>query len=699
MQEVLGLPSEPENAGGLVPLQPGQCWRIKQAIAPFGEIGILLATGQMSTGEKFWEVAVPTAEGAAEFLEQLRVGCFVGRGSDLRKGSEAGLSMEKQLPPAEPGDGVVLGVPEEFLQPRLQQLLADGLVPSQVRHLLQIPDRVHFIQGPLEEGLREVAAAWQWQTQQVLSPSAENFLRAIREGHSETVDRMLSMESSLLEQWLGEASAGQAPPSGRAMGEPFAPLAGTPSTKDVGALLRPDLAPAPALCWAVRFARAEMVELLLEKGAKVDAADTEGNTPLHWAARLGHLDIARLLLEHGAAVDRANQQGERPVLLAARSPAWEAPRVAQLLLDAGAQADLNSLVALGQVEEILQRLQTPDPLATATQPDQLLQDALWAIRRAISRRMDPAVVDQDVLDSVMAEYLPILQRFLALGVDPNAGFPLWTAVQLPDPRPTALLLQWGADPNQKIHENMFPLEVARTEPIRRLLRQHGAKHPEDPDLVVERLSQRLAQCPEDPEALRRRAEAWAQLGRFQEALADWAALIQLAPEQPEGYLGQAWIWASSPQEQFRDGQAALQSAQRAVELAGGWETLASQRVWDEKSGHVSVRTEYWLTYAASLAELARFQEAVQVLEQVLPLASPAERARIRYLRALFAAGRAYRARPPEEEQLFYEQLAQEPSSPKGFWARVKTWWSRCVGIFQGKGDRGGRTHHPPLGSK
>jgi hypothetical protein len=126
-----------------------------------------------------------------------------------------------------------------------------------------------------------------------------------------------------------------------------------------------------------------------------------------------------------------------------------------------------------------------------------------------------------------------------------------------------------------------------------------------------------------------------------------------------------------------------------VELAGGWESLIHQRVWNAETGQVSVRTEYWLTYAAALAELGRFDEAVQVLDQVLLICSAADRPRIRYVRSLFLAGQPYRARPAEQEHILYQQFTEESPPPGGIFARLKTWWSRLMGRLWPKGDTEG----------
>ena len=68
---------------------------------------------------------------------------------------------------------------------------------------------------------------------------------------------------------------------------------------------------------AAYFGIKAIVKLLLEKGAAVDAADGDGETPLHWALDNGHVEVVRLLLEKGAAVDAADRDGQTPLSAAA----------------------------------------------------------------------------------------------------------------------------------------------------------------------------------------------------------------------------------------------------------------------------------------------------------------------------------------------------------------------------------------------
>jgi ankyrin repeat protein len=57
-----------------------------------------------------------------------------------------------------------------------------------------------------------------------------------------------------------------------------------------------------------------MVELLLAKGADVNAKSIKSQTPLHFAAAHGHTDAARMLLESGADPSiRTTSEEETPL--------------------------------------------------------------------------------------------------------------------------------------------------------------------------------------------------------------------------------------------------------------------------------------------------------------------------------------------------------------------------------------------------
>ena len=47
----------------------------------------------------------------------------------------------------------------------------------------------------------------------------------------------------------------------------------------------------------------------------MDTTDNAGNTPLHWAARRGYKELANLLLAKGAAVDATANDGSTAAAL------------------------------------------------------------------------------------------------------------------------------------------------------------------------------------------------------------------------------------------------------------------------------------------------------------------------------------------------------------------------------------------------
>jgi ankyrin repeat protein len=58
-----------------------------------------------------------------------------------------------------------------------------------------------------------------------------------------------------------------------------------------------------------RRQRFEAVKFLLDLGASVDATDSVGRTPLHGAAALGYSEIVQLLVDHGARLDAKDKGG------------------------------------------------------------------------------------------------------------------------------------------------------------------------------------------------------------------------------------------------------------------------------------------------------------------------------------------------------------------------------------------------------
>ena len=82
----------------------------------------------------------------------------------------------------------------------------------------------------------------------------------------------------------------------------------------------------------------DVVELLLSKGAQVDAKGNLGRTPLFAAAgSWGNKDVVELLLSRGAEVNAKDNSGRTPLFEAAGS--WNRKDVVELLLSKGAQVN------------------------------------------------------------------------------------------------------------------------------------------------------------------------------------------------------------------------------------------------------------------------------------------------------------------------------------------------------------------------
>ena len=80
----------------------------------------------------------------------------------------------------------------------------------------------------------------------------------------------------------------------------------------------------------------EVVELIIEKGAKLNINDTYGETALMCAARDGHTEIVKLLLDNGADINIKSRYGRTALIMAVRGGYKE---IVKLLLDN--KADLN----------------------------------------------------------------------------------------------------------------------------------------------------------------------------------------------------------------------------------------------------------------------------------------------------------------------------------------------------------------------
>jgi len=107
---------------------------------------------------------------------------------------------------------------------------------------------------------------------------------------------------------------------------------------------------------AVKQGNSDVVQVLLENGAEVDAIETDsGCTSLHYAASLGHADLCESLVRYGANPDAQTARLETPLHLAVSRGH---PEVVALLLKYHAKLDIrdkNGMTPLQQAETFKKR--------------------------------------------------------------------------------------------------------------------------------------------------------------------------------------------------------------------------------------------------------------------------------------------------------------------------------------------------------
>jgi ankyrin repeat protein len=115
-----------------------------------------------------------------------------------------------------------------------------------------------------------------------------------------------------------------------------------------------------ALSFAAHEGHKEVVQLLLAKGADVNAKDKKGKTALMWASREGHKEALQALLAKGADINAKDNDGDNALMYASYTGHKE---VVQLLLAKGADVNAKDnygktalmLASQNEVKELLIR--------------------------------------------------------------------------------------------------------------------------------------------------------------------------------------------------------------------------------------------------------------------------------------------------------------------------------------------------------
>jgi tetratricopeptide (TPR) repeat protein len=149
--------------------------------------------------------------------------------------------------------------------------------------------------------------------------------------------------------------------------------------------------------------------------------------------------------------------------------------------------------------------------------------------------------------------------------------------------------------------------------------------------AAEAFSAALRILPDDAEVHCHLAAALVSQHKAREAVPHYRAALKLAPDSPEALNNLAWVLAANPDPQVRNGQEAVDLAQRACKLTGYKRPLMVG------------------TLAAAYAEAGRFTEAMATAEKARTLAEQSDQlalaARNRELLELYRSGKPVRDTP------------------------------------------------------
>jgi ankyrin repeat protein len=209
---------------------------------------------------------------------------------------------------------------------------------------------------------------------------------------------------------------------------------------------------------------ANVLALLDEAPDLLHAGDLRGNQPIHWAVMTRQIDIINMLLERGADINAPRADGGRPIHLTNGDyfyRGWrDVPKdhpttpaeVLEHLRSRGAYVDINTAASIGDVSRVKELID---------------EDPSRANR--VSEYVTYYIGSGSPLKNAAARgHMDVVKLLLAHGADPNLpeegiaprGHALYAAVYNRHHDIAELLLQHGANPNQPVESSADALSIA-----------------------------------------------------------------------------------------------------------------------------------------------------------------------------------------------------------------------------------------------
>lgn len=231
------------------------------------------------------------------------------------------------------------------------------------------------------------------------------------------------------------------------------------------------------LHWAAQGNHYDVAKYLLDHGAKVNAANQDGDTPLHYAAVCGNGRLVELLLSRDAKPDVVNEGNETPL---SRAMGENNPGAAKVLIKAGADdpPELYVAAALGDVDTLLRELKRN--LKLINKPDKrkmtplhyaAINNRAEAVEALLSEGADPQPGDEygftPLYYAAEAGNMEVAEKLIDSGADANAQSdyglaPLHGAAGNNQAEMILFLVGHGADVNIRTENNETPLNRAIT---------------------------------------------------------------------------------------------------------------------------------------------------------------------------------------------------------------------------------------------